>query len=278
MPTHAFLDNSKHAPEICGLDSCTFDGSMPRGVERVGEVGLQATRLVAGVQHTFTKDNPAVVAVFDFDGTCINGSSPMRLVNVLIRHRRLTPYKMLRLTMWGAAYKFNLPKDAEGVRKRVFSAFAGQDAGRVNRFLCRFYHNNVANHYRADADAAMQAHLDMGHAVVLVSASFEPIIAAAMVDHPIEYAVASRMKIDGEGRYTDQLDGLPTEGPDKTIVFKHFADNVFGEGCWRLAFAYADHYSDLDILSMSDNPCAVTPDAKLAREAKRRGWTILDWK
>jgi HAD superfamily hydrolase (TIGR01490 family) len=278
MPSHAFLDNSKHAPEMCGNSACSFEGDMPCGIERVGGVGLKATRFVSEPACTFTKENPAVIAVFDFDGTCINGSSPMRLVNVLIRHRRLNPYKMLRLTMWGAAYKLNLPKDAEGVRKRVFSAFAGQDAVRVNKFLCRFYHSNVANHYRADADAAMRAHLDMGHCVVLVSASFEPIIAAAMVDHPIEYAVASRMKIDAEGKYTDQLDGLPTEGPDKTTVFKDFADNVFGEGCWRLAFAYADHYSDLDILSMADNPCAVTPDNKLMREAKRRGWAILDWK
>jgi phosphoserine phosphatase len=123
----------------------------------------------------------------------------------------------------------------------------------------------------------MQAHLDMGHAVVLVSASFEPIIAAAMVDHPIQYALASRMKIDDAGNYTNEVDGLPTEGPDKAVVFKTFANQIFGEGCWKVGFAYADHYSDLDILSEAENPCAVTPDVQLKRAAKSRGWCILDW-
>jgi HAD superfamily hydrolase (TIGR01490 family) len=274
----AFLVNSKHAPSI-DCDSCKLDGLLPVGIEKVGDAGIAATRLLPNRDDcpAPSPQNPITIAVFDFDGTCINGSSPMRLVNVLIKHRKLNPYKMLRLLMWGAAYKLNLPKDAEGVRTRVFSAFEGFPAKTVNQFLCRFYNKQVAPHYRKDADAVMQAHLDMGHVVVLVSASFEPIVAAAMVDHPIQYALASRMKIDDMGNYTDEVDGLPTEGPDKVVVFKTFANQVFGEGCWKVGFAYADHYSDLDILSEAENPCAVTPDAKLKHTAKSRGWCILDW-
>jgi hypothetical protein len=128
----AFLVNSKHAPSA-DCDSCNLDGLLPVGIEKAGQAGIAATRLLPDwdSRPAPSPQNPITIAVFDFDGTCINGSSPMRLVNVLIKHRKLNPYKMLRLLMWGAAYKLNLPKDAEGVRTRVFSAFEGFSAKSV---------------------------------------------------------------------------------------------------------------------------------------------------
>lgn len=254
------------------------DGSLlPRGIERASDEAIAATRLIEN-NIALQSNDKKIIAAFDFDGTCISGSSPKKLVNVLTKMRRLTLYKLFRVGLWGLAYKLNLPKDAEGVRSRVFSAFAGAPAEKVNRFLCRFYHEKVAPIYRTEADAAMYAHIDAGHVVVLVSASFEPIVAAAMTEHPIQFALASRMRIDSDGNYTKDVEGLPTEGPDKIIVLKEFANSYFGEGNWELGWAYGDHYSDLDMLEAAQNPCAVTPDRKLRETAEKRGWKVLDWK
>ncbi len=255
---------------------CPNGSLLPSGIERVSEECIASTRLIESFPPLH-RDGKKVIAAFDFDGTCINGSSPKKLVTALSKKNRLSLYKLARIAMWGVAYKMNLPKDAEGVRCRVFSAFAGLKATDVNNYMCRFYHEKVAPMYREEADAAMIAHMEAGHIVVLVSASFEPIIAAAMTEHPIQFALASRMKIDDKGCYTADVAGLPTEGPDKIYVLKKFADKQFGEGNWELGFSYADHYSDLLMLEAAANPCAVTPDGKLKREAKRRGWQILDW-
>lgn len=252
-------------------DLCPTDTLLPKGVIRITDEALAAERYLTHPSGRVT------IAAFDFDGTCLSGSSPKKLVNLLGRKRMLSPYKLVRIGLWGLAYKLNLPKDAEGVRTRVFSAFQGLPAIQVNDYLCAFYHKYVAKMYRSDADAAMMAHLEAGHAVVLVSASFEPIIASAMTEHPIQYALASRMKIDDKGCYTDEVEGLPTEGPDKIIVLKEFADRYFGEGMWELGWAYGDHYSDLTLLEASRHPCAVTPDWKLARVARERHWDILEW-
>lgn len=253
-------------------NGCPTESLLPEGIVRITEEAIAAERYIR------PEPKPVVIAAFDFDGTCINGSSPKKLVNLLGRKGKLSLYKLIRVGLWGLAYKLNLPKDAEGVRTRVFSAFAGQPAIQVNEFLCRFYHKYVAKMYRPDADAAMLAHIEAGHAVVLVSASFEPIIASAMTEHPIPYALASRMRIDEDGCYTDEVEGLPTEGPDKIVVLRDFADTYFGEGNWQLGFAYGDHYSDLEMLEAADHPCAVTPDWKLRKLAEERGWQILDWK
>lgn len=268
---------NKHENCDPALRACARDTLLPSGIVRVSEEGIASSRLLPEESALSAAGKPVEVAAFDFDGTCINGSSPKRLVKILVRHNLISPYKTLRVGLWGLAYKLNLPKDPEGVRTRVFSAFKGLPAITVNDFMCRFYQRSIAALYRPDADAAMVAHLEAGHVVVLVSASFEPIIASAMVEHPIQFALASRMKIDAEGNYTDQVEGLPTEGPEKIVVLRKFLNERYGEGGWHLGWAYGDHYSDLEMLEAASNPCAVTPDQKLRRVAERRGWTVLDW-
>lgn len=255
---------------------CAHDGLLPRGVVRATEEALASERLLGALKAP-QAGCPVKIAAFDFDGTCISVSSPKKLVNSLSRRGKLSPYKLLRIGCWGLAYKLNRPRDDEGVRTRVFSAFSGMDARCVNESLCEFYAERVDPFFRVDADACMYAHLEAGHAVVVVSASFEPIIASAMLEHPIQFALASRMKVDDEGRYTAEVEGLPTEGPAKLTVLEAFADRYFGRGCWKLEWAYGDHFSDLKLLEAAEHPCAVTPDGKLADAAKERGWQILEW-
>lgn len=266
------------AAEMCSepFDLCPGRTLLPKGIIRVVPEALASERLLGPLKQP-TPDSPVMIAAFDFDGTCITGSSPKKLVNALSRKGRLSLYKLIRIGFWGLAYKFNKPRDDEGVRTRVFSAFAGLSAKKVNQFLCEFYATKVEPFFRVDADACMVAHLEAGHAVVLVSASFEPIVASAMIEHPIQFAMASRMKIDAEGRYTDEVDGLPTEGPAKLTVLEQFADSYFGQGCWKIGWAYGDHYSDLKMLEAAEVACAVTPDRKLEEVAHERGWDVLDW-
>lgn len=280
---------------------CSRKTLLPPGVARVGDQALAALRLMPDAMLDAcenaqdpaeelrctlknptalarTKDQDKItVAAFDFDGTCISGSSPSRLVNKLFRNRLISFYKLFRLGCWGLGYKFNLPTDEHAVRRRLFSAFDGMPAVEINDYLCRFFHDEVSKLYRPEADAAMVAHLEAGHVVVLVSASFEPIVAAAMVEHPIQFAISSRMKVDADGNYVAEVQGLPSDGDCKIELLKTFLDASFGEGTWNLGWAYGDHYSDVTLLESADHPCAVTPDRKLERMAQKRGWDILDW-
>lgn len=260
-------------------DVCSRTTLLPAGIERLTEEAICATRLMPddGSRLGDASSGKVEVAAFDFDGTCLSGSSPKRLVADLGKKKLLSPYKIFRVGLWGLAYKLNLPKDPKGVRQRVFTAFKGFPAVNVNDFMRHFYHERIAKHYRRDADAAMIAHLEAGHVVVLISASFEPIIASAMVEHPIPVAMATRMSVDSDGCYTGEIEGIPTEGPDKIVVLRKFLDEYYGEGNWDLGWAYGDHYSDLSLLREAKNPCAVTPDPKLRKHAQTHGWTVLDW-
>ena len=222
-------------------------------------------------------DAPVQLAVFDFDGTSIAGNSPMLLFLDLAKHNLLANSVMLRILLWAAAYKFRLPQNESWVRSLVFSAFEGHPVEEVDQYLADFYDRDIAPLFRPEADAAMREHAAAGHVVVVISATFEPIILRAREHHPFENQVSTRMRVAPDGTYTREVEGLPVEGEQKLVALTDFADARFGAGNWELAYAYGDHHSDRALLSAATHAFAVDPDKPLARTARKRGWKILDW-
>ncbi|MBQ3301857.1 MAG: HAD-IB family hydrolase [Eggerthellaceae bacterium] len=219
----------------------------------------------------------AQVAVYDFDNTSIEGSSPSWLVNRLIFERRISPITSLKIGFWGLAYKLHLPQNESWVRGQVFKAFAGKPREEVDSYLRTFYDGYIEPRFRPAAHESMQKHVDQGHTVIVVSASFEPIVLRAMELHPFSGQVSTRMKIAKDGTYTREVDGLPVEGAEKLSAIKHWCDGHFGEGRWEIVAAYGDHHSDEPMLDSAKCAYAVTPDHGLARVAQEKGWPILDW-
>ncbi len=217
------------------------------------------------------------VAVFDFDGTCIRGNSPVVLVRYLAFRGLIGLRPVLRLINWGFRYKFHFSQEEAFARQQVFTAFRGKPKAEVDAFLRRFCEERILCRMRPDARAAMLAHAEAGHAVLCVSATFEPILARVVESEPIQYFVSTRMHVDEAGNYTNQVEGLPIEGAEKVNALARLADSAFGEGNWILDWAYADHYSDYDLLSQANHPHAVCPKPTLKRIAKKEGWPILNW-
>lgn len=246
---------------------------LPDGIERLGEAALVRPDLASKV----SRKGPVRIAAFDFDGTSLDGNSPVMLVRHLAFSRMLRKRVVTKILLWAGAYKVRLPQNESWVRELVFSAFRGKPQGQVNGFLRDFYRSDVSPRFRAQAREVMAEHVEAGHAVVCVSATFEPIIAAAMTEHPIQYSLSTRMRVDDKGNYVDKVEGVPVEGAEKVVALKKFADEQFGEGGWELCWAYGDHHSDRTLLAAAQQGFAVTPDRPLTRTARDRGYEILDW-
>ena len=217
------------------------------------------------------------IAVFDFDGTSIEGSSPSWLVNRLIFEHKISPVTSLKIGCWGIAYKWHLPQNESWVRGQVFKAFEGKPKEVVDNYLVGFYDDYIDRRFRPEADAAMRRCADEGCEVVVVSASFEPIVKRAMQTRPFSHQISTRMKVALDGTYTREVEGRPIEGDEKMMALKHWCDGRFGEENWDIAYAYSDHHSDEPLLSAARYPFAVCPNSALAKIAKRKGWPILDW-
>ena len=233
------------------------------------EKGLDNTQTVA--------PGKVQVAVFDFDGTSIEGSSPSWLVNRLIFERKISPITSLKIGFWGLAYKWKLPQSESWVRGQVFKAFAGKPKEEVDRYLVQFHDKYIAKRFRPQAHEAMQRHVDEGCEVIVVSASFEPIVLRSMESHPFQHQISTRMKVAPDGTYTREVDGRPIEGDEKLVALMHWCNGRFGEGNWELAYAYGDHHSDEPLLEAARCPFAVTPNTGMTKIAKEKGWPVLDW-
>ncbi|WP_261428703.1 HAD family hydrolase [Xiamenia xianingshaonis] len=241
---------------------------------------IEAPEAEAGLSCPASRNRDAEkvqLAVFDFDGTSISGNSPVMLVSHLARRRLLKPHTVFLILLWAFAYKCRLPQNQSWVRGLVFSAFEGWPVEKVNAFLAEFYDERVAERFRAEADAAMREHAEAGEVVVVVSATFEPILVRAKEQHPFDYQVSTRMRVLDDGTYSSQVDGKCVEGDQKLVALRAFADERFGKGKWEIACAYGDHHSDRAILAAARTPCVVDPDRPLRRTARRQGWTILHW-
>lgn len=223
-------------------------------------------------------DERVRIAVFDFDGTCLDGNSPVLLVRYLALHRMLRPLVIARILAWGIAYKLHLPQNESWVRGLVFSAFEGKPKDEVDAFLRDFYDKEIDAIVRPAARAEIARRRAEGAHIVSVSATFSPILERAIERRALfDHAIATDMQVDGRGRYTCDVACTPTEGDEKPRALARYADAAFGKGGWRLVAAYGDHYSDLPLLEAAEQPFAVTPGPTLARHAKENGWPVLEW-
>lgn len=217
------------------------------------------------------------LAVFDFDGTSIEGNSPVLLVFYLAKRNMLRKRVLIRIIAWALAYKFRLPQNESWVRGLVFRAFRDKPKEEVDEFLYEFYDTVVDKRFRPKAEEAMIARGAEGCEVVVVSATFEPIVKRAMEKHPFMYQISTRMCVDAEDHYTCEVEGEPIEGSEKIHAVTQFANEKYGEQGWYLAYAYGDHHSDRTLLQAAKEAFAVTPDKPLRRTAHQEGWPILDW-
>lgn len=220
------------------------------------------------------------IAAFDFDGTSMHGNSPVLLVRYLQKHGMLKFAVIMKILSWAAAYKLRLPQSEAWVRGLVFTAFEGRDKVWVDTFLRMFYDEVIEEQgrVRIQAKRAWEKYQEEGVEVVIVSASFGPIIRRAQEVHGFDTCLCTEMKVDAKGRYTRRVDGVCVEGFEKVNVLRAYANERYGEGNWEIVAAYGDHHSDEPMLRAAKEAYAVTPDNPLGRLARHEGWSVLNWK
>lgn len=115
----------------------------------------------------------------------------------------------------------------------------------------------------------LDAHLQAGRRVIIVTGLFEPYVAALLARLPDLEAIGTPIVIS-EGRLTGDLGSPYTVGRYKVEKLTPF----MSEG--KIFAAYGDTGSDRFMLAASRHPVAVHPDRTLRRLAHIEGWRILE--
>lgn len=218
-------------------------------------------------------DEPQRVAFFDVDETLIVEKSMFAFLR----------FWLARTSGDGAAYR--ACSDRLGTMAR-----RGDDRAAINRAYYRLYAGEVLAEllgageawyaklcdqpkpFVAASLAALTRHRAAGDAVVLVSGSFHPCldpIGAHMSAHSV---LCTEPVVDDDGRLTGDV-LRPMIGATKAdaVAATMSALRARPEHC----YAYADHASDLDMLSMVGHKVVVGPDPILRFHARHAGWSVL---
>ena len=223
---------------------------------------------VAGVLKG--EKGPHIGAFFDFDGTVISGYSIVSFLQEQLFDGLLLPQDIADLFRGGLDFKLGtrsyqdlmveLAAKLRGVRERSFIAY-GESA----------YERKVARMIYPETRALIQAHLQMGHTVAVVSSATPYQVEPALEDLQVDHLMCTRFEVD-HGYFTGKLDGEACFGAGKVNAVNKLAEEHGID--IDASFFYSDSDDDLLVLEHVGRPQVLNPNSGLKSIAQRRGWPV----
>jgi HAD superfamily hydrolase (TIGR01490 family) len=214
------------------------------------------------------------LAVFDVEGVVLD--TTVAHFYAWLRTRDMPELDRL---LWSAGLLVRVPGWLQADR-RSRAAF--------NRAFYRVYRDLPARELRAQARAALpdfiqpriqheavrriRAHKRRGDRVILITGALDFLVDS--LRHLGDELHAARL-VERTGRFTGELAEPPLTADGRASL----AARLAAEHRVDLAdcHAYGDSLADLPLLELVGHPHAVNPDFRLAREARRRRWTVEEW-
>jgi HAD superfamily hydrolase (TIGR01490 family) len=160
--------------------------------------------------------------------------------------------------------------------ERAAASTSGWIRGRSEEAVaqhCRVWYRDMVRQYlQPEMVRRVREHQAQGHVVALLSSS-TPYLATPLAEElGIEHLLVSRLVIEN-GRFTGDVHRPICYGAGKIHWAKRFAaeHDVDLGASWF----YTDSVTDLPMLEIVGHPEIVNPDPRLRREARRRGWNVM---
>jgi putative phosphoserine phosphatase/1-acylglycerol-3-phosphate O-acyltransferase len=211
-------------------------------------------------------------AFFDVDRTLVGPRSMERVfVARLIREGFLGPVDLARYLGHLAC---NLDGVGSGLTKTNKRHLAHKDPHDLARLARRCFRQDIAPLISPRGREAVAAHRRQGHLVVLLTGTLQPLAELLAEELGADLALAAGLAEEG-GRLSGALSTPRPYGPEKARLVRELAAQRGLD--LATSYAYGDHHSDRHVLASVGHPFAVNPHPLLKREARRRGWPILEF-
>ena len=194
---------------------------------------------------------PPVVAAFDVDGTLTTGdcvtpflrrAAGTRLWTTLLRHP---------LALAAAAAR----RDRDRLKELACSALRGSESTEIEHLGEVFAREVGAGRLRDDTVARLRRHRDLGHTVILASASLDPYLVPLGRSLGVDAVVCTVLERGRDGRLTGRLVGANCRGAEKARRVSDWLreNDLAGAELW----AYGDSSGDDELLALADRPLRV---------------------
>jgi HAD superfamily hydrolase (TIGR01490 family) len=212
-------------------------------------------------------DKNRTAAVFDIDRTLVVGTSMEKLfLRWLVRHRHLGASDFIGMALGLARQVAVYPRQGY---IQYHGYLKGKSVARVGEWAGRCFDERIAPRVSVEGTRCLEEHRRAGHLVVLLSGSILPLVERLAARLEPDHIVCTVPERDGS-TFTGRLAGEHVGGRQKAAEVAKLAP-LLGLDL-SSSFCYADHHTDLPMLSMFGHPVAANPDVRLARLARERGW------
>ncbi|MBF0424219.1 MAG: HAD-IB family hydrolase [Magnetococcales bacterium] len=224
-------------------------------------------------------DRHQAIAVFDLDKTITRCDTyRVFLRHVLWRHPgrwgRL-PWLLLATLLFLARRRDNGWLKGEFLRHLV----GGASRARVRRWIDATVAELLADWLKPAALRELKRHQQEGRPVILATASLDLYVMPLAAGLGIDTVVCTRTDWSEPGveqaAFAGRLTSPNCLAGNKLVALERHLGRELAD-CQ--AFVYSDHQADVSILSAAAHPVAVDPTPTLARIARERGWSIVDWR
>jgi phosphatidylglycerophosphatase C len=207
-------------------------------------------------------DARSTVAAFDVDGTLTTRDCVTPFLYRTVRLRTARALVRRPRAVLGAV----VHRDRDRLKEIVCTAFAGIDARALDLEGEAFARDVERRWLRDDTVARLRRHRQLGHRVVLASASLEPYLRPLGRRLEVDGLVCTKLEEAPDGRLTGRLEGRNCRGAEKARRFDAWLaqHGLSAATVW----AYGDSAGDAELLARADHPVwvrGVRVDAELPR-------------
>jgi HAD superfamily hydrolase (TIGR01490 family) len=209
------------------------------------------------------------LAIFDIDGTLVEGSTERRFWRYLLKRGHQGPRQVLAYLLFWLRY---FPVYRGQTAKKNKAYLYKLDVARVRALAERFVAEEILPRLYGPAVQRLQSHLRHGDTVILLSGTLEPIATPLANALGVRHVHATVCR-ERDGRY---LGGPPKVHPfdaAKLVIAARVARELDAD--LREASAYGDSRHDLPVLEAVGDPVAVLPDGPLLQTARCNRWHVI---
>ena len=216
----------------------------------------------------------SAAAFFDLDRTLLDMNSSTLWATHELRQRSISVRQFGRVLLWNSLYHLSLI-DIETAYREALAHYRGRFYEQLQQETRDWFARDVAQHLRPGAERALRHHRAEGHPLVLLTSASSFAARAARDTWNMDDFLSNDFPTDHEGR----LDGT------FVVPLCYGSGKVERASAWASehgidlgrSYFYIDSYSDAPMLRAVGYPRVISPDPRLSREARQRGWPVLQW-
>lgn len=216
--------------------------------------------------------NTKSLAVFDVDNTIINGQSQYAFIRFLRKKRIISSFSYARIVFWFLLYKSGFVQDPQKIMSYAFLLLKGRGTEEIRLLVDEFVEKELRGLFFTGALEKIEEERERGCRIILLSNAADFLVSAIAKCVQADDFISTRLEIFG-GKYTGLISGMIIYDVNKLRSLNVYAVQN-GYNLDSIS-AYADHDSDILLLSAVANAHVVNPSNSLRRIAINNHWSIL---